>query len=400
MTSYIKTVLLAFISLFFAFSLMIFPKQAIDASIHGLTIWAEIVFPSLLPFFILSELMIGFGTVQFIGVLLEPMMRPLFRVPGAGGFVWVLGMASGYPAGAKMAAQLREKKIITKIEAERLVSFTNASSPLFIFGVIAIGFFNNIVIGILLAISHYLSNFCVGICMRFYGKERKKPQLKQPTNDNRLFKAFKQMHRTRLKESRPFGLVLSDAVISSIKTLIMIGGFIILFSVITNMFQLFKINIIIAKLIKPIFTIFSIPNELTNPFVMGLFEITLGIDAISSYSHTSLLTQLIIISFILGLNGLSVQAQVASVISHTDIRFLPYFFARFLHGIFASFITFLLFTIFFTHVRTTTTSRFTTDKFNNITNLYFQIIHLTPYITIISLLLVTILFIKRLQDND
>src|SRR5699024_10933597 len=53
--------------------------------------------------------------------------------------------------------------------------------------------------------------------------------------------------------------------------------------------------------------------------------------------------KIVIISFILGFNGFSVQAQVASIIAKTDIRFAPYFFARLLHGLFASFFCILLF---------------------------------------------------------
>ena len=48
--------------------------------------WWQIVFPSLLPFLILSELLISFGVVSFLGVMLEPFMRPFFRVPGVGWF--------------------------------------------------------------------------------------------------------------------------------------------------------------------------------------------------------------------------------------------------------------------------------------------------------------------------
>ncbi len=79
------------------------PQAALQASIRGLNIWWEVVFPSLLPFFIIAELLISIGVVKFIGVILEPLMRPLFRVPGIGGFVWAMGMASGFPAGAKLA---------------------------------------------------------------------------------------------------------------------------------------------------------------------------------------------------------------------------------------------------------------------------------------------------------
>ena len=39
-------------------------------------------------------------------------MRPLFRVPGVGGFVWAMGMASGFPAGAKFTARLTARKSI------------------------------------------------------------------------------------------------------------------------------------------------------------------------------------------------------------------------------------------------------------------------------------------------
>ncbi len=92
-------------------------------------------------FFITAELLIGFGFVKFIGVLCEPIMRPLFNVPGVGSFAWAMGMASGYPTGAKIATRLREEKQLTRIQAERLVSFTNASSPLFIFGAVSVGFF-------------------------------------------------------------------------------------------------------------------------------------------------------------------------------------------------------------------------------------------------------------------
>src|SRR5690625_3965995 len=139
----LKTVLLATITISITYLLMKFPSQALEASIRGLNMWWEIVFPSLLPFFITAELLISFGVVHFLGVLFEPIMRPLFKVPGVGSFGWIMGMASGYPTGAKIAVRLREEGQVTKQEAERLISFTNASSPLFLFGAVSIGFFHD-----------------------------------------------------------------------------------------------------------------------------------------------------------------------------------------------------------------------------------------------------------------
>ena len=115
------------------------PQAALQASIRGLNIWWEVVFPSLLPFFIIAELLISIGVVKFIGVILEPLMRPLFAFRdrriclGDGNGFW-------FPAGAKLSARLRKSNLLTQIEAERLVSFTNSSNPLFIFGAVSIGF--------------------------------------------------------------------------------------------------------------------------------------------------------------------------------------------------------------------------------------------------------------------
>ena len=80
--------------------------------------WWKIVFPSLLPFFIAAELLIRFGVVKFIGVLFEPIMRPLFNIPGIGSFAWLVGMASGYPSVAKITSSLREKKTNHSIEGD------------------------------------------------------------------------------------------------------------------------------------------------------------------------------------------------------------------------------------------------------------------------------------------
>lgn len=333
-------------TIFVTFSLIKFPDQALEASIRGLNMWWEIVFPSLLPFFIIAELLLAFGVVKFIGVLFEPIMRPLFNVPGVGSFGWILGMASGYPTGAKIAARLREEEQITKIEAERLVSFTNATSPLFIFGAVSVGFFHDARIGILLATCHYFGNALVGICMRFYGRnEGKERKIKQKETDNGiiLVRAFKEMHHTRLNDDRALGEIVGDAVISSIKTLVMVGGFIILFSVLIKLLFMIGVSTIIAGMFQPLLSLLTLPAEFALPFFSGLFEITIGADKISEIATDTLLPKIILVSFILGFNGFSIQAQVASILAKTDIRFRPYFISRFLHGGFASILTIILY---------------------------------------------------------
>lgn len=342
MKQLVKTFLFAATTIFFAFTLIKYPNDALEASIRGLDMWWEVVFPSLLPFFITAELLLSFGVVKFLGVVFEPIMRPLFNVPGVGSFAWIMGMVSGYPTGAKLSVRLKEQKQISQLEAERLVAFTNSSSPLFIFGAISIGFFHDAKLGVLLAVCHYLGNAITGICMRFYGRSKETYQKKESRKIS-LKRAFYAMHETRIKDKRPVGEIMGDAVINSIKTLVMVGGFIILFSVLNKMLFLIGVTPFIAIFFQSVLQFFFIPVELALPFISGLFEITLGANMISKENVDPFLASVIVVSFILGFNGFSVQAQVASIISKSNIRFYPYFFARILHGFIASILAILLY---------------------------------------------------------
>ncbi len=305
--------------------------------------WWEIVFPSLLPFFIISELLICFGVVRFVGVMMEPIMRPLFKVPGSGGFVWAMGISSGFPAGAKLTARLRQEKEISRIEAERLVSFTNCSNPLFILGAVAVGFFDNAELGVLLAAAHYIGNIFVGFLMRFYGSDDVRPKRHySPGPDKRLSLALDRMYQVRKRDPRPFGQQLGDAVRHSIQTLLMIGGFILLFSVLNRMLTEFHITMFMASIMSTFMALIGFAQALIPPFLSGMFEITLGSKLISETSGSALLEQAVLVSFVLAFNGFSVQAQVASILAETDIRFKPFLLARIMHGFIAAILTILL----------------------------------------------------------
>lgn len=63
-------------------------------------------------------------------------MKPIFNVPGIGAYAFIMGIISGYPVGAKIVTEFRKNGECSKVEAERLLSFTNNSGPLFIIGTV------------------------------------------------------------------------------------------------------------------------------------------------------------------------------------------------------------------------------------------------------------------------
>ncbi|QQE76071.1 sporulation integral membrane protein YlbJ [Brevibacillus composti] len=317
------------------------PETSFEAAIRGLEVWWEVVFPSTLPFIVLSEILMGVGVVHFAGVLLEPLMRPLFNVPGTGGFVLTMGFASGYPVAAKLTTRLREQGSITKAEGERLVSFTTTGDPLFVIGAVAIGFFHSELFGFVLAFSHYVSALLLGVLYRFYSPFS--PATK-PLEKNHLplpLRALQAMHRARLRDRRPFGKLMGEAVQSALHTLLMIGGFIIVFSVLLQLFATIELTRFLSSLLAVFLGPLGVPSAFSSGIIAGLFEVTLGAQGISEVSSgVPMIWKAVVASAIVSWGGISVHAQVASILSETDIRVAPYLMARALHAALASLLAF------------------------------------------------------------
>ncbi len=325
---------LVFVS-FIAF-LIAFNEQSFKSAQYGFSLWLNVVFPSLFPFFVGAELLNGTGFVRAAGVFLEPIMRPLFNVPGVGSFAFAMGISSGYPVGAKITADLRESKLCTKTEAERLLTFTNNSSPLFITGAIATGIFARPELGMMLLITHCAACITVGLVFRFYKRERSGKS--SYYSKNIIYRAVAELKDSPSINFSNIGLKLGDAVKNSINTLLMIGGFIVLFSVLINILVSTKAIYLAALGVKLVFQYLGIAFSMASPLVSGLFEITIGAKYISM-SFAPLSQKMIIAAFVLGWGGLSVHSQVASIVGKTDISIKPYLLAKFLQGVFAAIYT-------------------------------------------------------------
>ncbi|GGL44872.1 sporulation integral membrane protein YlbJ [Sporolactobacillus putidus] len=321
-----------------------YPATAVNASLQGLQLWWNKVFPALFPFFVLSELMIGFGVVTFAGVLLEPVMRPLFKVPGIGGFVFMMGLISGFPAGARITARLYEEKKLTKIEAERLSSFTNFSNPLFLFSVTAVGFFHQAVLGIVFALAHYTGNIGVGLMMRFY-KSGKSSPVKERDSRSVFSKALRSMHAERLNRYQPFGKTLGDAVTSSVSILLTIGGFIALFSMVNQLMIQIGVSGLLEKAFGSLLGMIGFAPELGSAAVPGIFELTIGALQIGG-SPAPLTERVVLASALLGFCGFSIQAQAVSILSQAGLSAKPFLIGRLFHAFFSGVAALFLYRFF------------------------------------------------------
>lgn len=322
----------AIIFLCFAFSILIFSKNNLTSVKTGLTLWATSVVPSLFPFFVATELLMHTNIVNFLGRILNRFMRPIFNIDGKGSFGFIMGLISGYPVGAKIACEFRKNDICSKIECERLLSFTNNSGPLFIIGTVGISMFGNTTIGILLLVTHILASCTVGFIFRFW---------KSSNNRSSYDGHFMYAHTKDLVNLSNLGGVLSESITSSINTILVIGGFVVIFSSVISILKSSGIISSLCIVLSPVFEFLHIDTSFISPLITGFLEITNGISNISSIKIKNISINIIFTAFLLGFGGISVLLQVWSIISKSDLSIKPYIYGKLLHGVIAAFYTYL-----------------------------------------------------------
>ena len=358
------------------FNIFLHPQEMILAAREGLQLWFNQVIPSILPFVAGANLLAALGFIHFAGALMAPIMVPIFKVPGSGAFALLTGFASGYPMGAKAVAYLLETGQIEKDEAQRLIAFTNNAGPLFVIGFVGAGLFGSVRIGNLLLISHITAAIAVGLLVRFLfaGQTKKEGTSKVGTSKEGASKegsskeaaskegsskeaaskkgglklAFKEYQLFHKNHYKGFGQALGTSVRNAMDSMVLIGGFIIIFCVVIEVIEI---------------TIGSGTNSVIMGFAAGIIEVANGARMIAqggalgnlppgglvppggpvpfaaAASNISLAATSAIISF----GGLSVHGQTAHFIRNTDIKFAPYLAAKGLQALISAIISFVLF---------------------------------------------------------
>lgn len=285
-------------------------------------IWKENLFPFLFPMFIISDLLINYGFVAFLSELTKNICNKWLKVSRYSSYVFILGLLTGFPSSAKYINQLYENGNITKDESSKILLFTHFSNPLFIIGTIASTFLGNTKLAILIFICHYIPNIVIALVFRNYHPSKKE-------NTKVSFKnALIKMHETRVFNPKKLGSILSEAIINSINTLLLILGTISIFLSITTI-----LNSIIDL------------GTLNNAILNGIIEMSQGLKYVSLLNISLRIKTTISVMFI-SFGGLSVHLQVMSILSNTKIKYLPFFISRIIHALLSGLLSFILFPIF------------------------------------------------------
>lgn len=304
--------------------MLLFPTPSLNGAKRGVLLWFNIVLPTLLPFIIISSLIVKLNIAFSLCNLLHPLIGRLFSVSKNACYPIVMGFLSGIPMGAKTSADLVNERKITREEGLFLSILCNNASPMFVLGYIALTELNLPGLKLPIILILYGSSIVSACLFRrfytFFTHETYQTVIpKQSVVARTAGKVYMQSTEVApTKRHRTFKIDISmvDSVImNSFEVITRIGGYIILFSILAQ----------ILLSIEPI-------HETIRMITVGIFEITLGIDTIAS-SSLSHATKIVLILTITSFGGFSGIAQTKSVFADSGLSIRFYIKAKIVNSL-------------------------------------------------------------------
>lgn len=281
--------LIFFLALFFL--ILLYPNRSVHFAATGLNLWFECMVPALLPFMILSGIMIRQNLTERFAKILSPILKPIYRLGNNCIYCIILGFFCGFPMGAKTVAELYQRKQLNKKEASLLLAFCNNIGPVYFLNFLlpTIGIKGPLQVFICL-FGMYGIPLCYGLFLRY-------SSFCLPSG------SFAADRKAAPTAPEPFFKSLDDAMQSGITGITTLGGYMIFF----NLLNLIP------------YTLLSLwgADERLRLFFHCLTEITSGV----SYCGTKMP---LLVLVILPIGGLSCIAQTASMIKNTDLSLQHY----------------------------------------------------------------------------
>ena len=279
-------ILIILLSLFY---ILKYPTITVNAAADGLVLWFEKVLPSLLPFSILSNVMIASNILPALTGKIMPLLRIFMPVSDNGAFVLFSGFLFGFPMGSKNCAQLLQEQKLSFKEAEVLFIITNNISPVFI---------QSYILKTQLQLDGYfgLSLLLLYLPPLITGK------ILLSSAANNICNHKKSASRSKINFQ-----IVDAGIMNGFETLTKIGGYIMIFSILASCFSQMPL-----------------PDSV-KICCIGFTELTNGIQALSK-SPLSLEKQYILAMIFTAFGGISGLAQTSAMIKDTGLSMKKYLF--------------------------------------------------------------------------
>lgn len=286
--------------------LFIFPTSSLEGAKKGLLLWFNIILPTLLPFIIVSNLIIQLHLTVYFSKLFYRFFHFIFGVTNEACYPIILGMLTGLPLGAKACADLTKSRRISCMEGQYLLCFCNNASPVFIISYIAISSLNIPHMQYILLLIIYAASIATAFTYRI---------LHSNTPESTSITTEEITGHTQVKKIT-FSTI-DQSILDSFEVVTKVGGYIILFSILAN-----------------VFLDISNSDPIISNLIVGILEITNGVNSISALT-LALNTKIILIITMTAFGGLSSIAQTKSVIDQSGLSIKIYLRYKLVNAMYA-----------------------------------------------------------------
>lgn len=290
--------------LFLSGCILTHSAQSLSYASLGLELWFSRMIPVLLPFMILSGIMVRLNLTERMAMAAYPVIGPLYGVRKNVCYCMLLGFLCGFPMGAKVTGELRERGMLTRLEGQYLLAFCNNIGPVYFLGFALPLLRLRLVAPYLLCM--YGIPLLYGLLLRHtayrdIGALRKKTPSLRAAGELRGCEQPTELPSGKRTTLQAILEAAEQSVQSSIQSILTLGGYMILF----NLMNLVP-HVIFGRAL---------------PVLSPLLEITGGLGMLQ---ESLPLYSLLALSF----GGLSCIAQTYSCIRKTDLSLSEYAFHK------------------------------------------------------------------------
>ena len=273
----------SFIFLCLFFLMLLFPSETLRGASNGLLLWFQILIPTLLPYLVITNILIQTHSMIYIVKFIGPFVQKLFKTTSNGSFAVLSGFLCGYPIGAKVTADLVKTEQISVEEGNYLLSICNQTSPAFITSYVFLQNFQDSSLLIPSLLILYASTFLCSFRYRRKIKHTIQPMI--PSSFSKSNFSF---------------FIFDDCIMNAFETLTKVGGYIILCSI-----------------------LFELGQRLPLTNFLPLLEITNGVSHILMHSN-NFIYEYVYVMGLISFGGLCSVLQTASVILNSQLSIRSY----------------------------------------------------------------------------
>ena len=301
--------LFTLLALYLTFLLLRYPARSLEYAYTGLILWFRKMIPTLLPFMILSGIMVRMNLTEGFARFFHPLFHKIWGTSLNGSYVILMGMLCGFPMGARVIGELCQAGKLSEKEGAYLLSFCNNIGPIyflsFVMSTLSLS-------GSMPFLIMYGVPLVYGAFLHLFGWPETQQKMRFYTLGWPFTTAYAPVSKNSLAAD-------DDAVVSGLAGIGKLGGYMIFFNLLNIMLLPFS----------------SLPDSFLS-LCNCLLEITSGISRAGKSHFYMVLT-------ILPFGGLSCMAQTYSMIKGTNLSILQYF----LHKCIQTALTGLIYAFFF-----------------------------------------------------